>query len=125
MASGFSGPALRAWCATPALTWKSSWSTTAAATPRSKSPASSPASGSAMAIRRELFERLGGFEEYFFAYGEDIDLSWRARLLGYKIRTVLPSVVHHHHSASWGIFSPRKVRMVTRNQLIVNIGCLS
>jgi len=83
------------------------------------------ASGAAMAIRRELFERLGGFEEYFFAYGEDIDLSWRARLLGYKIRTVLPSVVHHHHSASWGIFSPRKVRMVTRNQLIVNIGCLS
>ena len=35
-----------------------------------------------MACRRELFTRVGGFDEEFFAHMEEIDLCWRAQLVG-------------------------------------------
>lgn len=81
--------------------------------------------GAAMAIRRELFERLGGFDDAIFAYGEDLDLSWRVRLAGYKVRYVPESVVHHHFSGTWGVFNPRKVRMVTRHHIRAMVKSLS
>jgi hypothetical protein len=39
-------------------------------------------SGSFMFMRRELFERIGGFDERFFMYGEDLDLCWRVKEAG-------------------------------------------
>jgi len=41
-------------------------------------------SGAFMMIRREVYRQTGGFDESFFMYGEDIDLSWRIKQLGYK-----------------------------------------
>jgi len=35
-------------------------------------------------MRKELYWRLGGFDEDLYLYMEDTDLSWRARLMGYK-----------------------------------------
>ena len=52
-------------------------------------------SGAAFAMRRELFEALGGFDEIFFLYMEDTDLSLRARLAGYQCLYVPDSVVYH------------------------------
>jgi hypothetical protein len=44
------------------------------------------ASGSCMLIRRSLIDRIGGFDEdSFFMYCDDVDLSWRARLAGYRV----------------------------------------
>lgn len=82
-------------------------------------------SGAAMAIRRDLFQLVGGFDRDYFAYGEDLDLSWRLRLIGYRVRLVRESVVHHHHSGTLGLFNPRKVRLVTRNHLSSLIKCLA
>ena len=45
------------------------------------------ASGACVAIPRRLYEKLGGFDESFFMYFEDIDLSWRARASGFAVRT--------------------------------------
>jgi GT2 family glycosyltransferase len=42
-------------------------------------------SGSFMFLRRNLFNEIGGFDEIFFMYGEDLDLCWRIREKGYKV----------------------------------------
>ncbi len=83
------------------------------------------ASGAAMALTRELFEKLGGFDDEMFAYGEDLDLCWRARLMGYRIVYAPKSVVYHRFSGTAGILNPWKVGMVTRHQIRSNIRCLS
>lgn len=57
-------------------------------------------SGAVLAIRRELFERLGGFDERFFLYLEDADLCRRARHLG--ARVVCRGGVSVRHDPSQG-----------------------
>lgn len=54
------------------------------------------ASGAAFAMRREVFERIGGFDKNIFMYGEDVDLSWRVRAEGKKLRYVPKAAVIHH-----------------------------
>lgn len=79
-------------------------------------------SGAAFAIGRELFLRLGGFDEAFFMYVEDSDLSWRARLAGYNIRYVPEAVIVHHYTMS---YSPSKAYHLERNRhlmLLKNLG---
>ena len=53
------------------------------------------ACGAAMMIRRDWFERLGGFDERFFCYVEDVDLCFRARLQGARVWQSARAVVHH------------------------------
>lgn len=54
-------------------------------------------SGGSFAIRRELWERLGGFDETLYMYYEDTDLSWRAQMAGYKCRYAPASQVLHDY----------------------------
>jgi GT2 family glycosyltransferase len=68
---------------------------------------------------------LGGFDPCFFAYGEDFDLSWRARLQGYRVRYVPQALVFHYHSGTLGVFNPIKVRMITRHHIEALVKCLS
>ncbi|HYZ92922.1 MAG TPA: glycosyltransferase family 2 protein [Actinomycetota bacterium] len=49
-------------------------------------------------VRRSVFEALEGFREPYFAYFEDADLSWRARMAGWEVRVVADVVVSHRHS---------------------------
>ena len=51
--------------------------------------------GAAMVIRRSVFNELKGFDEYFFAHQEEIDLCWRMQLAGYKLYCCPSSVVYH------------------------------
>lgn len=66
-------------------------------------------SGGAMLIRKELFKQIGSFDETYFMYFEDVDLSWRLRLSGYKIVPASNSLVYHVGSASSGIVTPTRV----------------
>jgi GT2 family glycosyltransferase len=59
-------------------------------------------SGAAFAMRRALFEELGGFDEDFFLYLEDTDLSLRARLAGWHIFYVHGSLVYHDYRLTFG-----------------------
>lgn len=54
-------------------------------------------SGAAFAIRRKVFEEIGGFDPHFFMYAEDVDLSWKAQAAGYKI-LYCPKVLIKHNS---------------------------
>jgi GT2 family glycosyltransferase len=58
--------------------------------------------GAACLMPKRVFDELGGFDEDFFASHEDVDLSYRARLLGYRCRYVADAVVRHHGSATIG-----------------------
>jgi GT2 family glycosyltransferase len=53
------------------------------------------ASGAAMFIRASVFHEMKGFDPYFFAHQEEIDLCWRIQLAGYKIYSCPASVVYH------------------------------
>jgi GT2 family glycosyltransferase len=77
------------------------------------------ACGNGLAMRREVGEQLGWFDEDFFLYYEDTDLSWRARSLGYAIRYVPDAVLRHLHSATSEEWSPLFVFHVDRNRLLM------
>lgn len=53
------------------------------------------ASGASMCVRSAVFQEMQGFDEYFFAHQEEIDLCWRMQLAGYKIYSCPASVVYH------------------------------
>jgi GT2 family glycosyltransferase len=59
-------------------------------------------SGAAFVIRGDVFKELGGFDDDFFLYMEDIDLSWRARLSGYSCLYVPDSIVLHDYELTFG-----------------------
>lgn len=52
-------------------------------------------SGAAMVIRSSVFWEMKGFDEYFFAHQEEIDLCWRIQLAGYSLFCCPHSVVYH------------------------------
>ncbi|AHF14522.1 glycosyltransferase family 2 protein [Niabella soli] len=53
------------------------------------------ASGAALFIRSKVFHEVGGFDPYFFAHQEEIDLCWRIQLAGHQISSCPQSVVYH------------------------------
>ena len=59
-------------------------------------------SGACCLILREAFERVGGFDENIFLYGEDVDLSWRLRAEGYKLQAVSEAEITHDSYAGPG-----------------------
>jgi GT2 family glycosyltransferase len=73
------------------------------------------ACGAAFAIRRRVFDELGGFDESLFMVYEDVDLSYRARLLGHRCVYVPAAVVHHAGSATLGRQSAQAVYYGQRN----------
>jgi len=61
-------------------------------------------SGAAFMMPRPLFEEIGGFDEIFYpAYVEDIDLSWRVWMAGYRVRYVPDAVVYHDYTLTFNI----------------------
>jgi GT2 family glycosyltransferase/glycosyltransferase involved in cell wall biosynthesis len=58
------------------------------------------ATGSAMFVRAEVYRRLGGFDERFFMFYEDVDLGWRLNLRGWRVRYEPRSLAYHRHHAS-------------------------
>lgn len=77
----------------------------------------SPCAGAAL-YRRAMLEALGGFDERFFAYLEDVDLGLRARLRGWRCQFV-PAAEVLHAGQGGGLRRARYVRIITRNRLML------
>jgi GT2 family glycosyltransferase/glycosyltransferase involved in cell wall biosynthesis len=74
--------------------------------------------GAAMFVRKDVYETVGGFDERFFMFYEDVDLGWRLNLLGWRVRYVPGSVAFHKHHASMNKFgSYRETFLLERNAL--------
>ena len=69
-------------------------------------------SGCAFAVRREAFEAVGGFDEGYFMYVEDVDLGLRLKRAGWRVRYEPSAVVEHRVGAST---SRRPARMVVEH----------
>jgi GT2 family glycosyltransferase len=75
--------------------------------------------GGSVCFRTEALREAGMFDEDFFLYYEDTDLSWRLRTLGWSIRYQPSAVVRHIHSASSVEWSPLFVFHTDRNRLLM------
>ena len=75
-----------------------------------------PCAGAAL-YRREMLDQVGLFDEDFFAYLEDVDLAWRARLMGWRCLYVPTARVYHIHSATGIEGSPFKNYLLGRNKI--------
>jgi len=75
-----------------------------------------PCAGAAL-YRRAMLDDVGLFDEDFFAYLEDVDLAWRARLRGWHCRLQPEAVVRHEHAATLGDASPVKRFLLARNKV--------
>lgn len=74
--------------------------------------------GSAMFVRRSVYEQLGGFDERYFMFFEDVDLGWRLNLAGWRYVYEPASIAFHKHHASMSAFgSFKETYLLERNAL--------
>jgi GT2 family glycosyltransferase/2-polyprenyl-3-methyl-5-hydroxy-6-metoxy-1,4-benzoquinol methylase len=75
--------------------------------------------GCAAMYRRSMLEQIGGFDEDFFAYGDDAELGLRARIAGWKCVYNPRAVVRHHHSSTLGAGSVKRLALIERNRVLL------
>jgi hypothetical protein len=78
------------------------------------------ASGAVLAVRRDVWDALGGFCPEFFAYLEDAELSWRCWLAGHEVRYEPAAVAVHHYEFSR---NPLKTYLLERNRGLLVLTC--
>ncbi|MEC8738367.1 MAG: glycosyltransferase family 2 protein [Bacteroidota bacterium] len=77
------------------------------------------ASGAAFLVKQEVYQKLGGLDEKFFAHMEEIDLCWRIKNAGYKNYVVPQSVVYHIGGGTLAEGSKKKFYLNFRNSLLM------
>jgi hypothetical protein len=75
--------------------------------------------GCAALYRKQMLDRIGGFDEDFFAYGDDAELGLRARIAGWKCIYTPAAVVRHHRSSTLGKDSAWRLELIERNRLLL------
>lgn len=77
------------------------------------------ASGAALFIRSQIYNKIGGLDSDFFAHMEEIDLCWRIKNQGYRIICDTNSTVYHVGGATLPNNSSRKLFLNFRNNLLM------
>lgn len=75
-------------------------------------------SGAALFIKKEVFEKIGFFDDGYFLYYEDSDFCIRAKGAGFKVVYIPSAVVYHENAKSSGLGSPLQDYFLTRNRMI-------
>ena len=76
-------------------------------------------SGAAFAVRRDVYQKLGGFDPQLFMYAEDVDLSWRIRSYGYRLKYVPRAVIRHYSYTTAGEVKPLQYTNSIVNNLLL------
>jgi GT2 family glycosyltransferase len=79
--------------------------------------------GGAVLLKKEYLDSVGVFDERFFLYYEDTDLSWRGRLQGWRYVYEPTALVRHRHAQSSGVGSPVFRFHTERNRLLMLAKC--
>lgn len=80
------------------------------------------ACGGAMLVERRVFLEVGGFDEDYFAYYEDVDFGWRLWVLGYRVLIAPQATIYHrHHGTSSRMQSYQLHTLFERNALMTVI----
>jgi GT2 family glycosyltransferase len=77
------------------------------------------ATGACMFVRSDVFSKLGGFDDEFFAHMEEIDFCWRAKNQGYKIMYCPDSTIFHIGGGTLPKNNSRKTYLNIRNNIIM------
>jgi GT2 family glycosyltransferase len=75
--------------------------------------------GCAAMYRKRMLDEIGGFDEDFFAYGDDAELGLRARIAGWKCVYAPRAVVRHHRGATLGRDSAWRLELIERNRVLL------
>lgn len=75
--------------------------------------------GCAALYRKQMLDQIGGFDEDFFAYGDDAELGLRARIAGWRCLYTPAAVVRHHRGATLGKDSSRRLELIERNRVLL------
>jgi GT2 family glycosyltransferase len=77
------------------------------------------ASGAAMLIKSQVYHELNGFDEYFFAHQEEIDLCWRMHLAGYRVFCCPEATIYHVGGGTLPRGNSKKTFLNFRNNQIL------
>ena len=75
--------------------------------------------GCAAMYRKSMLDRIGGFDEDFFAYGDDAELGLRARIAGWRCVYAPDAVVRHHRGSTMGKGSAERLALIERNRVLL------
>ena len=75
--------------------------------------------GCAALYRKSMLDQIGGFDEDFFAYGDDAELGLRARIAGWKCIYTPRAVVRHHRGSTMGKGSRERLELIERNRVLL------
>ena len=75
--------------------------------------------GCAAMYRKSMLDRIDGFDEDFFAYGDDAELGLRARIAGWQCLYAPTAVVRHHRGATLGKDSGWRLVLIERNRVLL------
>ncbi|MCJ7770225.1 glycosyltransferase, partial [Candidatus Bathyarchaeota archaeon] len=82
------------------------------------------AEGMAFAVKREVVNRIGILDDYYFMEYDDMDYSWRARLAGYRVYFLPSAIVYHARGGTVGrtyFERVKNLKWYTRNHLVTII----
>jgi len=77
------------------------------------------ATGACMFLKKTVYQKIGGFYDYYWMHQEDIDLCWRAQKSGFKIYTCPESIVYHIGGGSLSWENHLKTFLTYRNNYIL------
>jgi GT2 family glycosyltransferase len=77
--------------------------------------------GCACMYRKQMLDEIGGFDEDFFAYGDDAELGLRARIAGWRCIYVPSARVRHHRGSTLGLQSVRRLELIERNRVLLAV----